>query len=45
MTMLGQSLFPADNPWNQDISAAPVAAISTAVINNIAAYIYSSTHK
>ena len=35
LTLLGQSLFPADNPWNQNISAAPVAANSTAVINNI----------
>jgi hypothetical protein len=35
MTLLGQSLFPADNAWNQRITAAPVAANSTAIINNI----------
>jgi len=34
-TLLGQSLFPADNPWNQKIASAPVAANSAAVINNI----------
>jgi len=34
-TLLGNSLFPADNPWNQPITNAPVAANSTAIINNI----------
>src|SRR5262249_9373572 len=34
-TLLGQQLFPADNPWNQDSSNAPVAANSAAVITNI----------
>ncbi|MBS0261857.1 MAG: IPT/TIG domain-containing protein [Planctomycetes bacterium] len=34
-TLLGQSLFPADNPWNQDISQAPVAANSAAIISHI----------
>jgi hypothetical protein len=34
-TLLGQSLFPADNPWNQQITNAPVAANSAAVMNNI----------
>ncbi len=34
-TLLGQSLFPADNPWNQNIANAPVAANSTAIINHI----------
>jgi hypothetical protein len=34
-TMLGQQLFPADYPWNQNISNAPVAANSAAVIANI----------
>jgi plastocyanin len=34
-TLLGNSLFPADNPWNQQITNAPVAANSTAIINNI----------
>jgi hypothetical protein len=33
--LLGNSLFPADNPWNQQITNAPVAANSAAVINNI----------
>jgi hypothetical protein len=36
-TLLGQTLFPADNPWNQNIANAPVAPNSTAVINNIIA--------
>lgn len=34
-TLLGQQLFPGDNPWNQKISMAPVAANSAAIINNI----------
>ena len=34
-SLLGQQLFPADNPWNQKIAAAPVAANSAAIINNI----------
>jgi hypothetical protein len=33
--LLGQQLFPADNPWNQDISNAPVAANSAAIIARI----------
>jgi hypothetical protein len=33
--LLGNQLFPADYPWNQNISAAPVAANSNAIINNI----------
>ena len=36
-TLLGNPLFPADNPWNQAIANAPVAANSTAIINNIIA--------
>jgi hypothetical protein len=35
LTLLGQQLFPSDNPWNQNIAAAPVAANSSAIINNI----------
>src|SRR5690349_13591715 len=35
MALLGQELFPADNAWNQKISAAPVATNSAAIINNI----------
>lgn len=33
--LLGQQLFPADNPWNQKITNAPVAANSSAIMNNI----------
>jgi hypothetical protein len=33
--LLGQHLFPANNPWNQDISSAPVAANSAAIISSI----------
>jgi hypothetical protein len=36
-TLLGQQLFPLDNPWNQNISNAPVAANSAAIIANIGA--------
>ncbi|MDB5310274.1 MAG: hypothetical protein JWO38_4476 [Gemmataceae bacterium] len=32
-TFYGNQLFPLDNPWNQNISAAPVAANSDAIIN------------
>src|SRR5262245_44026087 len=35
LTLLGQQLFPSDNPWNQNIAAAPVASNSAAIINNI----------
>src|ERR1700741_2260001 len=35
LTLFGQSLFPADSPGNQNISAAPVAANSAAVISII----------
>src|SRR5579864_2160093 len=35
LTLLGQQLFPSDYPWNQNIASAPVAANSTAIINNI----------
>jgi hypothetical protein len=41
-SLLGQTIFPDasggllnENPWNQDISAAPVSGISNAVINAI----------
>ena len=34
-TLLGQQLFPSDYPWNQDITNAPVAANSAAVIAHI----------
>src|SRR5436853_7559243 len=31
-TLLGQQLFPADYPWNQNIASAPVAANSAAIM-------------
>src|SRR5579864_1259951 len=34
-SLLGQQLFPSDNPWNQKITSAPVASNSSAIINNI----------
>jgi hypothetical protein len=34
-TLLGNSLFPADNPWNQKITNAPAASNSAAILNNI----------
>jgi len=34
-TLMGQQLFPADNPWNQNIANAPVAANSAAIIAHI----------
>ena len=39
LSLRGQQLFPADYPWNQNISNAPVAANSAAVIANIGASI------
>jgi hypothetical protein len=33
--LLGQNLFHTNNPWNQDISSAPVAADSASVISAI----------
>ena len=37
MTLGGNQLFPSDNAWNQSVAAAPVAANSSAIINNIIA--------
>lgn len=34
-TLLGNSVFPADNPWNQKITNAPVSAQSAAVMNSV----------
>jgi hypothetical protein len=34
-TLLGTQLFPSDYPWNQNISNAPVAANSPAIISHI----------
>src|SRR5262245_11625800 len=36
-TLVGQSLYPADNAWNQKVATAPVAANSAAIMNNIVA--------
>jgi hypothetical protein len=33
--LLGNQLYPSSNPWNQNVSAAPVAANSAAIMNNI----------
>jgi len=35
LSLLGNNLFPADNPWNQKITNAPVAADSAAIMNSI----------
>src|SRR5579871_2096967 len=34
-TLLGNPLFPADNPWNQRITDAPVAANSDTLVQSI----------
>src|SRR5262249_15255381 len=34
-TLLGNQLFPADNPWNQKITNAPVAANSATLVASI----------
>src|SRR5205085_2090102 len=36
-TLLGQQIFPSDNAFNQNISHAPVAANSAAIIAHIGA--------
>ena len=36
-SLLGSNLFPADNPWNQNISQAPVATNSAAIMSSIIA--------
>jgi len=33
--LLGQNLFPSNNPWNQDIDSAPVATNSASIISAI----------
>src|SRR5579862_5964425 len=40
LTLLGQQVFPADNPCNQNISNAPVAANSAAIISHIGSTIH-----
>jgi hypothetical protein len=42
-TLLGNQLFPSDNPWNQQITNAPVAATSAAIMNNIIS-LYGNGH-
>ena len=37
LTLAGNMLFPADNPWNQVISDAPVASNSSTLISSIGA--------
>ena len=39
-SLMGQQLFPSDNPWNQNISNAPVAANSAAIISHIGTSIH-----
>src|SRR6202011_1663648 len=34
-TLMGNNLFPADNPWNQNIASAPVAANSATLVASI----------
>jgi hypothetical protein len=38
--LLGQQVFPTNNPWNQNISAAPVATNSAAIISSIGASVH-----
>ena len=40
LTLLGSQLFPADNPWNQNIASAPLAANSAAIISHIGSSIH-----
>jgi hypothetical protein len=37
LTLQGNALFPADNPWNEKITNAPVAANSAALVASIGA--------
>ena len=43
LTLLGQQLFPSDNPWNQNIASAPVASNSAAIMSNIIS-LYGNGH-
>jgi hypothetical protein len=36
-TLLGNTLFPANNPWNENIASAPVAANSATLVASIGA--------
>src|SRR5258707_551324 len=42
-TLLGQQLFPSNNPWNQPIASAPVASNSAAIMSNIIS-LYGNGH-
>lgn len=35
LSLLGEQLYPADNPWNQKVTQAPVAANSAAIMASI----------
>src|SRR5689334_23381217 len=35
MSLAGNQLFPADNPWNQQITTAPVAANSSTLVASV----------
>src|ERR1700687_5010965 len=37
LTLQGNQLFPADNPWNEKIASAPVAANSATLVASIGA--------
>ena len=37
LTLSGNQLFPADNPWNESVAAAPVAANSATLVASIGA--------
>jgi hypothetical protein len=39
-SLMGQQLFPSDNPWNQNVSSAPLAANSAAIISHIGGTIH-----
>jgi hypothetical protein len=43
LTLLGQQLFPTNNPWNQNISSAPVAPNSATIMGNIIS-LYGNGH-
>jgi hypothetical protein len=42
-TLLGQNIFPADNPINQNIANAPVLANSNAITDSLLNFLHSSS--
>jgi hypothetical protein len=42
-TLLGQDIFPADNPINQNIANAPVLANSSAITNSLLNFLHSTS--